>query len=672
MNDFERGLREVRARHRRGFVLGAFLLGLAILVTVGLIAVSGGTPIRVEPAEASIDAEVTVTSGLAIEVERVIYSLLGAPAIAVHVKGFQSYTGTLSEDQIGRPVTISLTALPGVLAVTTVPGHDKTRWRVDGSLVQRGAVLKHEVAAGTYGLEIDNPYFVPVTRELEAFRGETTQLAVDLTPVEGSLDIRSTPEGAEVSINGEVRGRTPVALPVAGGSYEVRLTADGFNDVTDTIEITHPKPTAERSYRLRPVSATLTVDVSPAGGELLLSGRSIRPGVPVEIDANTPYTVTYVKEGYHAARREVLFAAKADERIAIELEADIGAVEISSEPTAGIYVDGKRVGRTPATLKLPAKRHRIELRKPGYRTVTRDILPSSRRVVTINETLRTEASARLAEAKPEYTNSAGVTLKLFQPDDIRMGAPRHQKGQRTNEFEKDVTLRRPFYAGKHEVTNAQFGRFRPGHRGQADLPVVSVSWFEAAAFANWLSAQEGLTPFYRFEGSRFLGFTPEADGYRLLTEAEWEWLARKAGKDQQTVFSWGDDPVVPKRAGNIADEAANGITEFYVPNYRDGYVRVAPVASYPPEASGLYDLTGNVSEWTHDYYSLLPPGPSDSFVDPLGPATGDTHVVKGASWRAGTRTWLRAAYRDGQSGRRNDLGFRVGRYLYAAESGSSN
>ena len=55
-----------------------------------------------------------------------------------------------------------------------------------------------------------------------------------------------------------------------------------------------------------------------------------------------------------------------------------GAVEIASEPTAGIYVDGKRVGRTPATLKLPAKRHRIELRKPGYRTVTRDILPSSR------------------------------------------------------------------------------------------------------------------------------------------------------------------------------------------------------------------------------------------------------------------------------------------------------
>ena len=89
--------------------------------------------------------------------------------------------------------------------------------------------------------------------------------------------------------------------------------------------------------------------------------------------------------------------------------------------------------------------------------------------------------------------------------------------------------------------------------------------------------------------------------------------------------------------------------------------------SAPAEASGLHDLTGNVSEWTNDFYTLLPPGPADVFVDPLGPDTGSTHVVKGASWRAGTRTWLRAAYRDGQSGGRDDLGFRVGRYLYAGD-----
>ena len=104
-----------------------------------------------------------------------------------------------------------------------------------------------------------------------------------------------------------------------------------------------------------------------------------------------------------------------------------------------------------------------------------------------------------------------------------------------------------------------------------------------------------------------------------------------------------------------------------MPNYSDGYAEVAPVGSFPAEASGLYDLTGNVSEFVHDYYSLQPPGPGETFVDPLGPRIGDTHVVKGSSWRSGTRTLLRAAYRDGLSNMRDDVGFRIGRYLYGAE-----
>ena len=128
-------------------------------------------------------------------------------------------------------------------------------------------------------------------------------------------------EGARITINGEARRTPQVALPAAPA---VRVSADGFNDSTDTVEITHKRPTAERSFRLA-VSA-------PEAGTCCSRGAPSAP-VSVEIDANTQYTITYVKEGT-MPRRDVLFAEKTDERISIELEPDIGAVEIVSEPSA--------------------------------------------------------------------------------------------------------------------------------------------------------------------------------------------------------------------------------------------------------------------------------------------------------------------------------------------------
>ena len=178
--------------------------------------------------------------------------------------------------------------------------------------------------------------------------------------------------------------------------------------------------------------------------------------------------------------------------------------------------------------------------------------------------------------------------------------------------------------------------------------------------------------FYKINNARVIAVNDHADGYRLLTEAEWEWLARKSGKKKQTVFPWGNESVVPVMAGNIADESANGLASFYVPNYNDGYAKVAPVGSFPAEVSGLFDLTGNVSEWVHDFYSLAPPIEKTVQVDPLGPSFGDAHVIKGSSWRSGTRTLLRAAYRDGLMDRRDDVGFRIGRYLYGAKVATEN
>ena len=171
----------------------------------------------------------------------------------------------------------------------------------------------------------------------------------------------------------------------------------------------------------------------------------------------------------------------------------------------------------------------------------------------------------------------------------------------------------------------------------------------------------------RFAGSRLVSSSLAADGYRLPTEAEWEWLARKAGRRAVTRFTWGDDYQVPRGSGNLADESARTQVAQFVPQYTDGFAGVAPVGSFGADAAGLHDISGNVSEWVHDFYQITPATNQQVLRNPAGPAFGEGHVVKGSSWRSGTPTTLRAAYREPGSGGRDDLGFRVVRYVYGAD-----
>lgn len=105
-----------------------------------------------------------------------------------------------------------------------------------------------------------------------------------------------------------------------------------------------------------------------------------------------------------------------------------------------------------------------------------------------------------------------------------------------------------------------------------------------------------------------------------------------------------------------------------MPNYNDGYVNVAPVGHFRRELSGLYDMAGNVSEWVHDVYSIKPPMTNTSVRNPMGEQRGHSHVIKGANFRSGTITTLRPAFREGLTTGRDDVGFRIGRYLYGGEN----
>ena len=222
------------------------------------------------------------------------------------------------------------------------------------------------------------------------------------------------------------------------------------------------------------------------------------------------------------------------------------------------------------------------------------------------------------------------------------------------------------------VTNAQYAAFvrqacHPAPGGWCDhcappgherYPVVNVSWNDAAEYCNWLSAKEGLEPAYQSAGGRLVPVVPATGGYRLPTEAEWEWAARGSALRK---YPWGDALPVPPGAGNFADARAQPLVPQILPGYDDGHAATAPVGSFAPNGSGFFDLGGNVAEWTHDLYTVQPAS-SAVAVDPAAGGAGTLRVIRGSSWRHSAVTELRLAYRDYGDGKRNDLGFRIARY----------
>src|SRR5262249_51637743 len=132
----------------------------------------------------------------------------------------------------------------------------------------------------------------------------------------------------------------------------------------------------------------------------------------------------------------------------------------------------------------------------------------------------------------ELTSSVGLKLALIRAGEFAMGSPDSDKNADADERPVHTArITRPFYLGDREVTRGQYkavtGKDPSTFKGSDDLPVETVSWFDAVAFCNELSKKEGLDPYYAVDGEKVT--VAGGDGYRLPTEAEWEYACRAGG-----------------------------------------------------------------------------------------------------------------------------------------------
>jgi len=168
------------------------------------------------------------------------------------------------------------------------------------------------------------------------------------------------------------------------------------------------------------------------------------------------------------------------------------------------------------------------------------------------------------------------------------------------------------------------GNIRPS--SEYEHPVIHVSWNDAVAYCNWLSEQEGLSKVYTINGTNVTA-NWNAKGYRLPTEAEWEYAARGGGK--AVLFGNGKNVADPKEI-NFNASAIRKNDYSIAGEYRRNTIPVGSLNS--PNALGLHDMSGNAAEWCWDWFDGDYYAMSNNSRDPRGPDSGSRRVIRGGSW----------------------------------------
>jgi formylglycine-generating enzyme required for sulfatase activity len=561
--------------------------------------------------------------------------------------------------------------LPGLIDFITVP--EGASVTVEGVPVGTTPLDGVEIEPGPRSAVFSHPRYQPATVPFDVQGRQLAQsVEFELVPDWGNISIDSVPQGARILVDGNDTGAvTPATVEIMAGEHDVRLSLDGHKSDTRRILVAALEERTLETPRLVQADGILRVSTRPAGAGLTVDGRYVG-ATPIEIDVQSgkALRLQVYKAGYAAVERSVRLDNRETRDLDIPLTQLTGELVVVSEPAdATLYVDGRARGRANQTIELPTRPHAIEVKLDGYAGYKTTITPRNGLTQEVKVRLLTLTEARLAALQPTSNSPQGDTLLLFEGTPIEMGASRREPGRRANETLHSVTFERLFYLATKEVTNAQFRAFAAGHDSgkyedqnlnKDDQPVTGISWHDAARYCNWLSGRDGREPFYVEEFGKVKGFRPGSTGYRLPTEAEWEWAARQVdGSPTLLRYPWGDALPPPDRQGNYADRAAAHLVGRIIFGYNDNHAVAAPVGTFSANTKGLYDLGGNVSEWVHDFYAIPEETPS---TDPVGPTEGEYHVVRGSSWMHGTATDLRLSFRDyGIDGRR-DLGFRIARY----------
>ena len=678
----ERAAFRLTSGHLILLLVGFLSIGVIAFVTIARsVQITTVTPVLTSPDEVvSQPADVKISSWIKLPLGNRVLILPGQHQVKVSAEGFQEIDQELTiGSERHQQIQLQLLRLPGQLKVVLDP-NIVASVTIEGEELGKLPGLLEDIPAGEHRITVDAPLYRSASKRVVIEgKGLTQEVAVKLDPAWAEYTINSSPSNAAILVDDVEVGQTPLKIKLEEGIRSLTVKADKFKPFVQDVTVIAQQNVQFPEVELTPADGILSLESRPAKAAVILNGeyRGVTP-LTVAVLPDQKQNIKIYKAGYKLGERSVSLKPDQRDTASLALQQDLVPVKVSVSPKgAEIFVDGVKRGVGSQTLTLNTLPHRISVRKAGYVEQNNDIIPTRNNKQIISVNLLTKEQHYWAQLPDTYETTVGHPMKLFKaPGLVRLGSSRREAGRRANEAVYEATLKQHFYVSTLETTNKQFRAFKTSHSSgnykkksldSGKHPVVNVSWQQAALYCNWLSKKEGLDPFYQTKKGFVSGSNAKANGYRLLTEVEWAWLARNRGTDLLT-YPWGDNPDTAtgtKRIGNFADVNAGNILAFTLQNYNDGFTASAPVGRFDPNHRGIFDLGGNVSEWIHDWYSakgLSVLSETNRLVDPLGPEVGEFHVVRGASWAKGHLPQLRLAYRDFGAKGKFDIGFRIARY----------
>jgi sulfatase modifying factor 1 len=455
--------------------------------------------------------------------------------------------------------------------------------------------------SGDYDLRIELPGFLTL-QEVIKIRPSTSNsdnsFSFNLTKNKGFLSLQVTPSSASVLINGEEKPYSS-KMDLTPGAYTLTVKANQYSSFTEQIEIklgetitkviNLEKNTGQLVLKTDPPNATIKVNK-----EIRKVGNiELTPGVyEVEISAESCYPEIFtinVQKGTTVEK-------------SVKLKQKNGAFQFTVKPLSAksaLSKNGVEI-LTWEGMKIidPIVEGEYDLvvKAKGYRTITK--------IIKIKEANTTKEDVILKEgsdAPKGYILVEGGTFTMGSNDGGSDEKPTHR-----------VTVS-SFYIGKTEVTQDLWASVmgnNPSNFEDDNIPVEKVSWNDIVDFCNKLSEKEGLKKAYSGSGNN-INCDFSSNGYRLPTEAEWEFTARGGNRSKGYEYS----------GSNKIDEVA-----WYDKNSGN---ETHDVGTKQANELGLYDMSGNVWEWVWDWYGEYSSG---SQTNPKGANSGSNRVLRGGSW----------------------------------------
>ena len=492
--------------------------------------------------------------------------------------------------------------------------------------LRRGAVILPAPIVGESGTA--PPATGPVTDSWDPDFWETVIVHFD-----------SRPTGASVWADGRlICAQTPCSREIPAGLTTITMEFDRYRPRQDMVHVVADSNGFQVAWELTPDFGWLDLGTVPMGLELKVDGVTRRATADLPLELSTGYhEITVTDWRYEPAQTEVRIKAGRRHALDVALVPREGALKLSAidadsnAVVADVRIDGQGTGITPHVETLLIGSHLVEVEGEagGWRGE-----------IEILQEETTELTVRLVSG---WRPGATAGFARMETGRFLMGSPPYENGRDRLEDRHQVTLTRPFMLATTEVTQAQWNAVMgtyPAHFTGDNHPVERVDWYDAVRYCNALSRRAGLTPAYRIEGDAVI-WDREADGYRLPTEAEWEYACRAGSVSR---YSTGDRQRDLQEAGWYRSNAGNG---------------TRPVGSLPSNNWGMYDMHGNVWEWCWNWSADYP---SRFVTDPIGPAGGRSRVIRGGGWDSPANSCRSAKHNAADPDLRAPMiGFRVAR-----------